>query len=64
MAMAMTMTDRLQTLNQIIVFCSDRLGEAAKQPASSFPTEDMLTGKRMAFDEVLQFARRLLSEAA
>jgi len=58
------MTDRRQTLNEIIDFCSQKWGEAAEQPASSFPTQDMLTGKKMAFNEVLQHARKLLSEAS
>ena len=60
----LAMTDRRQTLNEIIDFCSEKWGEAEQQPASAFPTQDMLTGKKMAFNEVLQYARKLLSEAS
>jgi hypothetical protein len=60
----MAMTDRRQTLNQIIDFCSEKWGEAEGQRPSSFPTQEMLTGKKMAFNEVLQFARKLLNEAS
>lgn len=58
------MTDRQQTLNEIIDFCSEKWGEADQEPASSFPNQDMLPGKKMAFNEVLQYARKLLSEAS
>jgi hypothetical protein len=36
--------------------------EADQPPASDFPTPDMLTGKKMADNDVLQFARNLLDE--
>jgi hypothetical protein len=53
-----------QALNEIIDFCSEKWGEADHQPASPFQTRDMLTGKKMAYNEVLQFARKLLSEVS
>jgi hypothetical protein len=55
--------DAILTLQQIMDFCHDRWAEADKAPASDWPTPDMQTGKKMAFNEVLQYARRLLSEA-
>ena len=59
------MTDRGQTLNEIIDFCSRKWDEAAEDPPKSdWPTPDMRTGMKMAFNEVLQYARKLLSGAS
>jgi hypothetical protein len=60
----MAMTDRRQTLNQIIDFCSEKWGEADQPPKSDWPTPDMRTGQKMAYNSVLQFARKLLGEAS
>jgi hypothetical protein len=60
----MAMTDRRQTLNQIIDFCSEKWGEANQPPKSDWPTPDMRTGQKMAFNEVIQYVRKLLSEAS
>jgi len=57
-------SDVKRTLNQIIDFCSNKWGEANQPPTSSWPTPDMQTGKKMAYNDVLQFARMLLSENA
>lgn len=59
--LAMT-DDARDILKTIIDFCSDKWGEADKQLPTSFPTQDMLIGKKMAFNELLQFARKLLAE--
>jgi len=45
----------------VIEFCSDKWVEAAR--AADLPF-DLKTGKKMAFNEVLQYARKLLSEAS
>ena len=58
------MTNRRQTLNEIIDFCSEKWVEADQPPKSDWPTPDMRTGMKMAFNEVLQHARKLLSEAS
>ena len=52
--------DAILSLEKIIGFCHEKWAEADKPPASGFPTPDMLTGKKMAFNEVLQHARTLL----
>ena len=51
-----------QALKAVIEFCSDKWMEADQPPKSGWPTSDMLTGKKMAFNEVLQFARKLMNE--
>jgi hypothetical protein len=62
-ALAMS-TDATLTLQRIMDFCHEKWGEADKAPAGDWPTPDMLTGKKMAFNDVLQFARKLLGEAS
>jgi hypothetical protein len=52
--------DATLTLEKIMNFCHEKWAEADKSPAADFPTPDMLTGKKMAFNEVLQYARKLL----
>ena len=39
-----------------------RNGRRPNGPASGWPTPDMQTGKKMAYNEVLQFARKLLAD--
>jgi hypothetical protein len=56
--------EEILTLQKIQDFCHAGWQKAADEPASRFPTADMLTGKKMAFNEVLQFARSLLADAA
>lgn len=36
--------------------------EANEAKPSAFPTPDMLTGKKMAYNDVLQFARKQLAD--
>jgi hypothetical protein len=54
--------DAILTLEKIMDFCHARWEEANQSPASDFPTPDMLTGKKTAFNDVVQYARKLLSE--
>jgi hypothetical protein len=56
------MTDDAQTLTKIMEYCHARWKQIAAQPASSLPTRDMLTGQKMAYNDVRQFARRLMEE--
>jgi hypothetical protein len=56
--------EEILTLQKIQDFCHARWQKAADEPASRFPTTDMLTGQKMAFNEVLQFIRTLLADAA
>jgi hypothetical protein len=58
------MTDDEQNIQKLIDYCDAKWIEAAEEPPSAFPTKDMLTGKKMAYNEVLQFARRLLADVA
>jgi len=59
-AMACHMTpEAILTLEKIMDYCHARWEETDRAPASDFPTPDMLTGKKMAFNEVLQYARML-----
>jgi len=52
--------EAILTLQKIMDYCHDKWGGADQAPASDFPTPDMLTGKKMAYNDVLQFARKLL----
>jgi hypothetical protein len=57
-------TDVILTLETLMDYCNAKWIEAAEESPSGFPTADMLTGKKMAYNEILQFARRLLAEQA
>jgi len=61
MACRMTPAEIL-LLEKIIDYCHARWEETDRAPASDFPTPDMLTGKKMAYNDLLQFARKLLGE--
>jgi hypothetical protein len=52
-------TDAPLTLKRIIDFCFDKWSEADRDPRL---TADLKTGRKMGYNDVLQFARRLLSE--
>jgi hypothetical protein len=56
--------DAILTLEKIMDFCHEKWTEADKHPPAEWPTHDMLTGKKMAYNNVLQFARKLLDEKA
>jgi hypothetical protein len=55
-------TDVILVLQNLMDYCNDRWAEADRPTNATFPTPDMLTGKKMAYNDVLQFARRLLGE--
>jgi hypothetical protein len=57
-------TDITLTLQKIMDYCHEKWGEANQAPSAAWPTPDMLTGKKMAYNDVLQFARKLLGENA
>ena len=57
-------TDAILVLNTLMDYCNDRWVEADRLPDGTFPTADMLTGKKMAYNDVLQFARRLQADIA
>jgi hypothetical protein len=54
--------DARQSLEKIISYCNGKWLEANQAPASAWPTPDMLTAKKMAYNDVLQYARTLLDE--
>jgi hypothetical protein len=54
--------DAILMLQNIMNHCHDKWEEANKTADSDFPTPDMLTGKTMAYNDVLQYARKLLGE--
>ena len=56
------MTDDKHKIQKIIDYCNDKWVEANQPQASTWPTPDMQTGRKMAYNDVLQFARKLYSE--
>ena len=56
--------DAILTIEKILDFCHQKWAEADQPPASDFPTSDMLTGKKMAYNDVRRFARKLVGEKA
>ena len=54
--------DVIHLLETLMDYCNDRWLEADKAPAGAFPTADMLTGKKMAYNDLLQFVRKQLAE--
>jgi hypothetical protein len=52
--------DARQSLEKIISYCSGKWQEADQPPSSDWPPPDMLTAKKMAYNDVLHFARSLL----
>jgi hypothetical protein len=55
-------TDVILAVERLMDYCNDRWVEADRPSATAFPTVDMLTGKKMAYNDVMQFARTLLSD--
>ncbi|APW58617.1 hypothetical protein [Paludisphaera borealis] len=53
------------TLQQVIDYCETRRGEVREEIAKS-PVQDIdiLTGRKLAYNDLLQHARTLLNEAA
>lgn len=62
MGEAMT-TEAILTLQRLIDYCHEQWEEADRPVPSGWPTPDMQTGKKMAYNDVLQFARQLLANA-
>jgi hypothetical protein len=60
--MAVMSPDAILTLEKIIDFCHEKWAEADEAPPSDWPTPEMRTGKKMALNDVLQLARRLLEQ--
>ncbi len=56
------MTDDEHKIQKIIDYCNDKWVEANQPQPSTWPTPDMQTGRQMAYNDVLQFARKLLNE--
>ena len=56
------MTDDKQKIQKIISYCNDKWVESDRSQASAWPTPDMQTGKKMAYNDVLQFAHKLFNE--
>jgi hypothetical protein len=55
--------ESILTLEKIMDYCHAKWEEADRQnPESPMPTADMLTGKKMAYNDVLQYARKLIAE--
>ena len=52
--------DARQKLQQVIDYCNDKWQEVDRASASDWPTPDVQTGRKMAYNDVLQHARKLL----
>lgn len=62
--MGRTMTpEAILALQRVIDYCHEQWEEADRPVTSGWPTPDMQTGKTMAYNDVLQFARTLLADA-
>jgi len=51
--------DTIAMLEKIIDFCHEKWAEADKAPPTEWPTPDIWLGEKMAYNDVLQFARKL-----
>lgn len=55
--------ESILTLQKIMDYCHDKWEDVNQQaPASPWPTADVLTGQKMAYNDVLQYARKLISD--
>jgi hypothetical protein len=54
--------EAILTLQEIMDYCHAQWEETDRASGSAWPTPDMLTGKKMAYNDVLQYARKLLGE--
>jgi hypothetical protein len=58
------MTDNeRQLLERIIAYCDARWVEADKASDAPYPTPDTQLGKKMAYSDLMHYARSLLSES-
>jgi hypothetical protein len=56
------MTHDADTLKHIIRYCDKRWTEADAAPEGPFQSPDTQIGKKMAYNDVLQYARKLIGE--
>jgi hypothetical protein len=54
--------ESILTVEKIMDFCHAKWQEVDQAPASAWPTPDMQTGKKIAYNDALQCARTLLGE--
>lgn len=54
--------DTILAVENIIEFCHKKWAEADAHPVSDWPNPDMLTGRKMGYNDVLQYARKLLEK--
>jgi hypothetical protein len=54
--------ESILAVEKIMDYCHAKWQEADESPASQWRTPDMQTGKKMAYNDVLQFVRTLLAE--
>jgi hypothetical protein len=54
--------EAILALQQIMEHCHAKWEDANRPTKAPWPTPDMLTGKKMAYNDVLQYARTLLGE--
>ena len=52
--------DAIVALQKLIDYCHKQWDDANRPITSDFPTPDMQTGRKMAYNDVLQYARTLL----
>jgi hypothetical protein len=55
-------TDVILALETLLDFCNDRWVAADTARPGPFPNADMLTGKKIAYNEVIQFVRTQLAD--
>ena len=60
--MACPMTDARQAFQKIVDYCNDRWLEAEEAPATPYDAPGTKTGRKMAYNDVLQFARRMQAD--
>jgi hypothetical protein len=61
--MDLTMTpDAVLVLQNLMDYCHAKWEEANQAPPSDWLTPDVQTGRKMAYNDVLQHARTLLTE--
>jgi hypothetical protein len=54
-----------QTLEKLIGYCNEKWIKASDEQAAAQAQDiDLLTGRKMAYDDVLQHARSLLADVA
>ncbi len=54
--------DARQAFQKIIDYCNERWIEAEDAPATSYDAPGTKSGRKMAYNDVLQYARRLRAD--